>query len=180
MRTSVRKRQLATCLSLCCILYAFAGRGVHAGARLGFKLVRNYLIVIPVRVNGQGPFEFLLDTGTNSTLITPQLAGRLGLRPTDHIPLITLSGTEIVPRAALDSLALGATSTKHLEVIFDDLSGIRLVDSKIHGVLGQNFLSRFNYLIDYRERYVEFEEDGELGRRFTGATLALELDEGKA
>ncbi|HYJ47606.1 MAG TPA: aspartyl protease family protein, partial [Pyrinomonadaceae bacterium] len=131
-------------------------------------------------VNDEGPFNFLLDTGTNSTLITPELARRLDLRPTDQIPLITLSGTEVVPRATLDSLALGTKSAKHLEVIFDDLSGVRLADSKICGVLGQNFLSQFNYLINYRERYVEFEESGELERRFTGAPpLVLEQDEGK-
>lgn len=166
-------------LLLFSLLYVFAGQGVHAGSPVNFKFVKNYLVVIPVRVNDAGPFDFLLDTGTNSTLVTPELAGRLHLRPTSSISLVTLSGTEVVPRAVLDSLALGTKSLKRLEVIFDDLSGVRSADSRICGVLGQNFLSQFNYLIDYRERYLEFEENNDLAKRLVGTPLKIEQDEGK-
>ncbi len=179
MKTCRRKRTLITCLLLHSMLYAFAGRAVQASVPVSFRVLSSYLIVIPVRINDEGPFDFLLDTGTNSTLITPEFARRLNLRPTGHIPLITLSGTEVVPRATLNSLALGTKSIKQLEVIFDDLSGVRSVDSKICGVLGQNFLSHFNYLINYRKRSVEFEENGEMERRFAGSRLLVEQDEGK-
>jgi len=173
------KRRFVTCLLLFSLLYVFAGRAVHAGSPVSFKFVKNYLVVIPVRINGEGPFDFLLDTGTNTTLVTPDVARRINLRPTSRISLITLSGTEIVPRAVLDSLTLGTKSIKRLEVIFDDLTGVRAADPKICGVLGQNFLSQFNYLIDYRERYVEFEESGELAKHFAGTPLHVEQDEGK-
>jgi predicted aspartyl protease len=175
----VRKRTRLSSLLLFSILYAFAGQTVHAVTPITFKLVSNYLVVVPVRVNDEGPFDFLLDTGTNTTLLTPELARRINLRATSRIPLITLSGTEMLPRAMLDSLALGTKSLKHLEVIFDDLRGIRAVNSKICGVLGQNFLSQFNYLIDYRERRVEFEENGDLEKRYAGTPLKVEHDEGK-
>ena len=172
MKMFRRKRPLTTHLLLFSFLYAFAGQMVHAAAPINFKLVSNYLVVVPVRVNNEGPFDFLLDTGTNSTLITPELASRIHLRSIDRIPLITLSGTEIVPRGVLDSLTLGAKSIKHLEVIFDDLTGVRTFNSKICGVLGQNFLSHFNYLINYRERYVEFDENNEMEKRYASSPSA--------
>src|SRR3954464_12064202 len=125
MKMFVRKRTRLSSLLLFSILYAFAGQTVHAVTPITFKLVSNYLVVVPVRVNDEGPFDFLLDTGTNTTLLTPELARRINLRATSRIPLITLSGTEMLPRAMLDSLALGTKSLKHLEVIFDDLRGIR-------------------------------------------------------
>jgi predicted aspartyl protease len=179
MKKVGRKRAPIGCLLLFSLLYAFGGRVVHAGAPINFRFVKNYLVVISVRVNDMGPFDFLLDTGTNSTLLTPELARRLNLRPVDRIPLITLSGTETFPRAVLDSLTLGTKSIKHLEVIFNDLRGIRTVDSRICGVLGQNFLSQFNYLIDYRERRIEFDENNDLEKRLSGTPLAVEYDEGK-
>src|SRR4051812_46214050 len=102
MKKLRRKRTLMTRLLLFPLLYAFAGPGVHASVPISFKVIRNYLVVIPVRINNEGPFDFLLDTGTNTTLLTPELAHRINLRPTSRISLITLSGTEIVPRAVLD------------------------------------------------------------------------------
>jgi len=36
-----------------------------------FQLRDKYMIVVPVTVNGAGPFQFLLDTGSAHTLITP-------------------------------------------------------------------------------------------------------------
>ena len=37
-------------------------------------------IVVPVMVNGNGPFLFVLDTGATSTVLTPQLVATLGLQ----------------------------------------------------------------------------------------------------
>jgi predicted aspartyl protease len=142
-------------------------------------LASHALVVVPVLLNEEGPFDFLLDTGTNTTIITPELADKLNVRATGDVSLITLAGTEVVPRTVLDSLALGAKSLKRLEVLFDDLRGVRGMDAKICGVVGQNFLSQFNYLLSYRERRVEFEEDGDLTSRFTGTRLAVEQHEGK-
>jgi len=36
------------------------------------------LILLPVSVNGQGPFEFILDTGAGTSLLSPELAQKIG------------------------------------------------------------------------------------------------------
>ncbi|HEX8890793.1 MAG TPA: hypothetical protein VF779_16705 [Pyrinomonadaceae bacterium] len=56
-----------TCLLLFSLLYVFAGQAVHAGVPVNFKFIRNYLVVIPVCVNGAGPYDFLLDSLTLGT-----------------------------------------------------------------------------------------------------------------
>jgi hypothetical protein len=66
-----------------------------------------------------------------------------------------------------------------VEVLFADLPEIRRLDSSIHGVIGQNFLSQLNYILDYGKRRVEFEEGDELETRLVGARLSIERDEGK-
>jgi predicted aspartyl protease len=140
----------------------FTSAQTLAASIVKFKLLRGYMIVIPVTVNGAGPYEFLLDTGSNTTLINAEFARALRLRPIDRVELMTVAGSQVVPRARLESVAIGAKSAADVEVVFSDLREARAISPEICGVLGQNFLSRFNYLINYREGRIEFEDGGEL------------------
>jgi predicted aspartyl protease len=160
-------------------IYSPAGNAANRDSIVGFRLVRNYLVVVPVRINGKGPYDFILDTGTNTTIITPELASQLNLKPTGQVSLITPSGAKAVPQAILGNLTLGTKSIERLEVIYDGLQGVRSVDQDIRGILGQNFLSRFNYLIHYPKRQLEIEEEGEWEGRFQGTRLPMREDEGK-
>ncbi len=161
-------------------LIPFAGAQTLAASTVQFKLLRDYLIVIPVTVNGLGPYEFLLDTGTNTTLVGAEFARQLRLRPIDRIELVTVSGAQIVPRAQLESVAVGAKTARGLESLFSDLREVRAVKPEICGVLGQNFLEQFNYLINYREQRIEFEDGEELEKGLRGARLPIEWSEGRA
>ncbi|MGH9836654.1 MAG: retroviral-like aspartic protease family protein [Blastocatellia bacterium] len=159
---------------------AFASAQTSAASTVKFKLLRGYVIVIPVTVNGAGPYEFLLDTGTNTTLVSAEFAQALRLRPIDRIELVTVAGSQIVPRAQLASVAVGAKSAANVEALFSDLREVRALKPEICGVLGMNFLAQFNYLINYRERRIEFEDDVELENSLSGERLPLECNEGRA
>jgi predicted aspartyl protease len=58
----------------------------------------------PIRVNGQGPFPFVVDTGSNQTVIAAELAAQLGLPLGDPAPLNGVAGVQMAPttRAGLD------------------------------------------------------------------------------
>jgi len=135
-----------------------SGQSVRADSAIQFKLVQNHWIVVPVLVNGQGPFDFLLDTGANVTIITPELAQRVAIRPTARVSLITIAGSQVVPYSHLPSLSLGPRTAENLEVIHSSLPEMRSLCSSISGVLGQNFLSQFNYSLNYQNRRIEFEQ----------------------
>src|SRR5271156_1560125 len=45
------------------------------------RFVQRALIVIPVRINQKGPFDFMVDTGSQITVVAPSLAAELGLKP---------------------------------------------------------------------------------------------------
>jgi hypothetical protein len=94
--------------------------------------------------------------------------------------LVTVAGSQIVPRARLASVAIGAKSATNLESLISDLREVRALKPEICGVLGQNFLSQFNYLINYRERRIEFEDDDELEKSLRGARLPIGWSEGRA
>lgn len=178
-RMNAALRCAAACLMLLTI-DALSSRAVQAGELVRFRLVRDYLIVVPVRIGGAGPFDFLLDTGTNTTLVDIELAQTLGLRPVDRIYLASVADQRAVPRAFAKSLSLGRQSTGPLEVLCTEVPVLRSLDARIRGVLGQNFLSRFNFVIDYGGRRLEFEESDELEKTLRGRRVTLDENEGLA
>ncbi|HMV83833.1 MAG TPA: aspartyl protease family protein [Blastocatellia bacterium] len=155
-------------------LFLLCGSALSAPIEsLNFTLRRGHLIVIPVTVNGSGPFEFMLDTGATTTLVTAELARQLRLRPVDRIELVTVAGSQILVRTELDQVSVGAQTAAGVEVLVSDLREVRGVEPKLCGVLGQNVLARFNFLIDYAAQRLEFETRDELSARLCGERWPL-------
>ena len=150
-----------------------AARPAVAENPIPLKIMRGVWIVVPVRINGVGPFNFLLDSGTNTTIIHREFARALRLKAVDRIELVTIAGTQIVPRSYLTEVIVGGVTALNIEALWSDLAEIRSLDQNIHGVLGANFLKRFNYLIDYRSGRIEFEAGNEVERRLRGRRLPL-------
>ena len=146
-------------LGLLCLIYASGAWVVRAEGRVRLRLLAGRLTVVPVHLNGEGPFDFLLDTGTNSTVVSPALAARLRLRPSDGVTLITVAGQRDVPRARLGRVEVGGRAAADVEALVSGLEPLSDLDPRLCGVLGQNFLERFNYTLDYDGRSLEFESD---------------------
>jgi hypothetical protein len=53
------------------------------------RFVQRALIVIPVRINQEGPFDFMVDTGSQVTVVDPLLASELQLKPQGTVGLLT-------------------------------------------------------------------------------------------
>src|SRR3954449_3865064 len=82
------------------------------------------LILLPVRVNGEGPFEFILDTGAGTSLLGTELAQRLEVKPTGTKEAQTAGGKVAVGLAQVDSVSLGEMNAKNLDVAIVDLRQI--------------------------------------------------------
>jgi hypothetical protein len=90
--------------------------------------------------------------------------------------LTTFTGTSVVTITLLESLSMANVSAKGLEVGCVDLRRVYSLDSDSYGVLGQNFLARFNYLLDYRERRIVLDDSGNLRKDLDGAELTIEVN----
>ena len=51
-------------------------------AKVKFRLAGGAqpLILLPIEVNGEGPFEFILDTGAGTSLLSSELGQKLGVK----------------------------------------------------------------------------------------------------
>lgn len=165
-------------LGLLTIICGFATTHANARTQVRFKQVQK-LIVTSILLNGAGPFDFILDTGASSTLIDCELAKELSLNPIESASVLTIAGSKTVPRYRLDTLALGPKSAQNVTVLCTELHEVRAINSKIRGVLGQNFLAGHDYILNYRDQLIEFEENGEFANSLKGARLPVERDRGR-
>src|SRR3546814_7767254 len=84
--------------------------------KIPFRLERN-LIVVPVYINGHGPFNFILDTGVSILIITnPSLKDSIGLKGDRTIKIRGLGEGEdldavIIPRM---SVQIGRTTAPYM------------------------------------------------------------------
>jgi predicted aspartyl protease len=121
-----------------------------------FHLRDKYLIVVEVKVNNAGPFKFLVDTGTTRTVIDPGLAHQLQAPAIGKVSLTGMLHQRQDELVRIENLQLGGASSSGLGVIVDKLARQKTLAPGIRGVLGEDFLSRFDFFIDYKRQWVRF------------------------
>ena len=110
-------------------------------------------VIVDVRVNGAGPFRFMIDTGSARSAIDEGLARELGAPIVAKTEVVTGAGAEVRLVARLASVAIGAGSEMQVTGILAPVlpaARLAVLGRGVRGVLGQDFLSAFNYTLDYR------------------------------
>jgi predicted aspartyl protease len=111
------------------------------------------LILLPVRLSGKGPFDFILDTGAGMTILAPEISRTLEIKSTGSKEGRTAAGAVKVELGRVDSVSVGSATVTDLPVAITDLSHIsRTIGAKIDGDLGYNFFKHFRLSIDYRSK----------------------------
>jgi predicted aspartyl protease len=120
---------------------------------VSFRLLHG-VIALPVKVNGRGPFTFVLDTGAGRTVLLPALAAELGI-PLTPLPFESASGAGgelAVSLGEVESLRIGEVEVADLPIAVLDLSGVEAkAGERLGGVIGSDVLARFETTINYRE-----------------------------
>jgi hypothetical protein len=144
MQTSIRLRGMLAAV-LACWPCLGADGGETLTLRQGFPFVE-------VSINGQGPFRMLVDTGADASLLTLQAARRAGLEYDHRAILTTLAGEKIVAGASANMIQVGDVVESGLTILALDLPQVRALGGQADGVLGQSFLARNPYLLDYQKK----------------------------
>ena len=108
-------------------------------------------LLVPVHINGEGPFDFALDTGATLTCVDAALARRLGLPEASGIAGtgVGIGSSGSVRFVEVDSFGVGAASAEALTTCVLDLQHIRTAGIEIHGLVGLNFLREFRVALDF-------------------------------
>lgn len=161
-------------LAIAIFVVAAVSPRAHAQPEVPFRLVNGNLIVVTLTAGQAGPVGFILDTGADTTIVDTSIATRLSLIPLRPVQQTTLTGIRMVPRASLATLSAGSVAISNLPVMVEDLASVHRIDSHIQGIVGQDFLSHFNYLLDYRRHLVRIEAASEIRDTLEGGRVQID------
>jgi predicted aspartyl protease len=103
-------------------------------------------IVVEAKINGGTSTRLLLDTGADTTLISPLVLSAAGaslIRGGTSTRITGVTGTSDVQRVPVDSIEIGEARVSQLSVVAHDMG-----QPGIDGLLGRDFLDRFKVTID--------------------------------
>lgn len=123
---------------------------------VGFQLYRDYLIVVQGSLGPLKGLHFLLDTGTNHTILDPQLARKLHLDVTPAV-IAVMSGNVESGIATAPSLQFGPIRMDNVRVMIPD--GAFVQDAfpfQIDAIVGLDVLGQSTFMIDYASREIRF------------------------
>jgi len=94
----------------------------------------------------------ILDTGASSCSVTPRVAGLLRLKPEYRVLDETPTDKRWIPGSRSVEVSLGTVVANNVEFLWQESRGFAEAGLEVDGVLGQSFLSRYDYLLDYKSR----------------------------
>ncbi len=127
-----------------------------------FKLLMNsHLVGVPVYINGKGPFDHILDTGSSGNVMTPAVASAIGV--TDAMPeglieatgcsggeCVGVAGRAVGYGAMVRSITIGSAELNDAVMGVIDLGVVTPEGEKIdYGIIGYPFLKDYELTLDY-------------------------------
>lgn len=131
---------------------------VESGGRITSIPIQtiNNRFLVPTVLNGTQRATFLLDTGANITVVTPQIARRAGLEVPSGAggsksKARMASGQEVeVSLVRVKSIMVGSARIDNLQVAVYEIGVLDSAPFAIDGFLGADFLGRFTMTVDPR------------------------------
>jgi hypothetical protein len=118
--------------------------------RIPYRLAPTNHTVVRVKINGQGPFNFIVDTGAPAIFIDPKIAKQCGVaEPKD--------GWSVVGKIEVEGGVIIENSRAHIHQLYQAAGMNALLPEKgreLVGVLGYNILARFKLDFDFTRPYM--------------------------
>jgi hypothetical protein len=152
------------------VVCGLTGPNPQASPDTPFEHARPGEVVVRVRVNGLGPFAFLLDTGSSHSAVSEELARAVGAPAVARTVVTTPIGEEVRPVVRLETVQLGRVATS--PVLASLVRGDTLDRAGIiQGLIGQDVLKDRRYTLDFLHRRVAWHDGLSVPARGCGLPL---------
>jgi hypothetical protein len=132
------------------------------GDDINARMVETRLSV-EVRVNGRGPYQFIVDSGADTSVVGLRIARELQLPLGTPVVLNNMTDRNIVDRVKVDELTLGPSTIRNLE-----LPALRERDIGGAGMIGIDSLVRQRLMMDFEKRLIKVEDASTPAQYFPG------------
>ena len=157
------------------VFILLAASPLAAGSTIRFQLGDQGGVIVPVRLNGAGPFLVLLDTGATNTAIAAGVAAAIGAPSVATASVVSSTGASQRTIVEIDRLALGPYTTN---LVLASVVPDRSFDRKgtIQGLIGQDILANRRFTIDFDRRLLQWHTEEAPAH---GVPLRMALENGR-
>lgn len=120
---------------------------VETSDKIAAETDKHERMTVPVTLAGAGPFRFMVDTGSNRTAVSREVAARLGLIANAEITVHSATGESRISTTRLPELRM---SKKKVNGIAAPL--LMRADMGADGILGIDSLASHRVLFDFRDQ----------------------------
>ena len=110
-------------------------------------------LTVEVHINGHGPYQFVVDSGADTSVVGLRIARELQLPLGTPVVLNGMTERSIVDRVKVDSLKLGPTTIEDRE-----LPALDEGDVGGQGMIGIDALVRQRIMMDFEKRLIKVED----------------------
>jgi len=104
-------------------------------------------MTVPVKLNGQGPFPFVIDTGSNRSVVSEILAQRLNLPTGETLQVHAATGVVDTPSVRIANLTVGNRWLRNF-----DAPVLQAANLGALGMLGIDAVANQRIVLDFRRR----------------------------
>ena len=117
-------------------------------------------IVVPVKINGHGPFKFVLDTGATFTCVDQKLVDQLNLPEwRGQFGLGVVKPVEgAVKLVSIDTFEVGNVKATEMKACAIEFSRLQTGGLDARGLVGLNFLKSFQVRIDFKKKILRLDK----------------------
>jgi hypothetical protein len=132
------------------LLLPISSRGGEVQTKKGsthevpYRLTDTQHVLVRAKINGKGPFNFILDTGAPALFVGTEVGKQLGIEA-DESGWATFETFEIEGGVVLRN-AKGRIETPFQ---LEGMNGLGLAGAPLHGMIGYNVLARFRLGFDF-------------------------------
>jgi predicted aspartyl protease len=119
---------------------------------------RERRLTVPVRIGGRGPYDFVIDTGSQRSLVSSSVAARLALPASQTLHIVDIGGRAEVATALAEEFGIGRTTYRNLvlPVLLDE-------HLAAEGVVGTDNMQGQRILLDFARNRLEIGDAKSLG-----------------
>ncbi len=114
---------------------------------------RNNRLTVPVMIHGTGPYNFMIDTGSQATAVTHEINNSLGFTSLGTAMLVGMASRRPVDIVEVEQLTMGSHD------IYDLVAPVlSRTNVGADGIIGLDSLQDFRVLLDFREGSIAVED----------------------
>jgi hypothetical protein len=134
---------LAFCLGLTSFAQADDPPPKGQGIGVPYRRTDTQHILVRAKINGKGPYNFILDTGAPIMFVSTAVGKKLGLESDNGWAI--LNRLDIEGGVVMDKVRCRVETPFQLE----GMNGMGLAGAELHGILGYTILARYKMDIDF-------------------------------